>query len=85
MRLSPDDMQLFERACGNEANLHAQELLNFFAVQSAIEVLDQLSFAPLGILADLIAHLWRAVEHEGAGWNISFEVTGRPVDCTTIN
>ena len=78
-------MVLFERACTNSTNLHAQELLNFFAVETAIEVLDQLALAPLGILADLIVHLWHAVEHEGSGWKVSFEVAGRPVDCTMIN
>ena len=85
MRLSPDDMHLFERACANTGNVHAQELLNFFAVESAIDVLDNLAFAPLGILADLIAHLWRAVEHEGSGWSVTFEVAGRNVDCTLLN
>ena len=78
-------MQLFERACGNPTNLHAQELLNFFAVETANDVLDNLSLAPLGILADLIAHLWRAVEHEGSGWSVTFEVGGRNVDCTVVN
>ena len=87
MRLSSDDMQLFERACGNTANLHAQELLNFFAVETASDVLDNLTYAPLGILADLIAHLWRAVEHEGGGWTVTFDVLGggRNVDCTVVN
>jgi hypothetical protein len=85
MRLSANDMVLFERACDNGMNMHAQELLNFFAVESAEEVLENLGLAPLGILADLIAHLWRAVEHEGSGWSISFEVAGRPVDCTTVH
>jgi hypothetical protein len=85
MRLTPDDMHLFETACGNSANIHAQELLNFFAVETADEVLAQLSFAPLGILADLIAHLWRAVEREGAGWGVTFEVVKRNVDCSRVN
>jgi hypothetical protein len=85
MRLSPDDMRLFETACANSRNLHAQELLNFFAVESAMEVLEQLSLAPLGILADLIVHLWRAVETEGEGWGVTFEVAGRNVDCTVVN
>jgi len=78
-------MKLFERACANAGNLHAQELLNFFAAESARDVLENLALAPLGILADLIVHLWRAVEHEGSGWSVSFEVTGRPVDCTSVN
>ena len=85
MRLSPDDMQLFERACANEHNPHAQELLNLFAAESAMEVLGHLEYAPLGVLADLIAHLWRAVEHEGGSWCVTFEVIGRNVDCTIVN
>ena len=78
-------MRLFQTACANPRNLHAQELLNFFAVESAMEVLEQLSLAPLGILADLIIHLWRAVETEGEGWGVTFEVAGRNVDCTVVN
>jgi hypothetical protein len=77
-------MQLFERACANDLNMHAQELLNFFAVETAGQVIDQLSLAPLGILAELIAHLWRAIENEGSGWKVSFEVAGRPVDCSIV-
>ena len=57
----------------------------FFAAESAMEVLEQLSLAPLGILADLIVHLWRAVETEGEGWGVTFEVAGRNVDCTVVN
>jgi hypothetical protein len=74
MKLASDDMRLFKIACADPENIHAQELLNVFAVETADEVLDQLSVAPLGVMADLFTHLWRAVEREGAGWSISFEV-----------
>ena len=74
MKLASDDMRLFEIACADPANVHAQELLNVFAAETAHEVLEQLSVAPLGVMADLFAHLWRAVEREGAGWSVSFEV-----------
>jgi hypothetical protein len=84
MRLSPDDMRLFEKACTNELNLHAQELMNFFAVGTAGQVLEQLGNAPLGILADLIAHLWRAVELEGIGWSVTFDVVDSPAHASNI-
>jgi len=74
MKLASDDMRLFEIACADPENVHAQELLNVFAAETADEVLDHLSVAPLGAMADLFAHLWRAVEREGVGWSISFEV-----------
>jgi hypothetical protein len=86
MKLATDDMRLFEIACADRENVHAQELLNVFAVETADEVLEQLAAAPLGVMADLFSHLWRAVEREGVGWCISFEVIassagGRNVDC----
>ena len=74
MKLASDDMRLFEIACADPENVHAQELLNVFAVETAGEVLEHLSGAPLGVMADLFSHLWRAVEREGVGWSISFEV-----------
>ncbi|MGZ7030559.1 MAG: hypothetical protein ACXVIJ_01195 [Thermoanaerobaculia bacterium] len=74
MKLAADDMRLFEIACGDPENVHAQELLNVFAVETAAAVLEQLSTAPLGVMADLFTHLWRAVEREGIGWSVSFEV-----------
>jgi hypothetical protein len=77
MKLASEDMLLFEIACADPTNVHAQELLNVFAVETADEVLKELSTAPLGVMADLFTHLWRAVEREGAGWSVSFEVIGR--------
>ena len=89
MKLASVDMRLFEIACADPGNVHAQELLNVFAVETAHEVLDQLSVAPLGVMADLFTHLWLAVEQEGVGWKISFEVVEsssgeRNVDCNNM-
>ena len=78
MRLASEDLRLFEIACADPENVHARELLNLFAVETAADVLEQLSVAPLGIMADLFAHLWRAVEKEGCGWSVSFEVLEAP-------
>ena len=66
MKLAADDLRLFEIACGDPENVHAQELLNVFAVETAAGVLEQLSSAPLGVMADLFVHLWRAVQKEGS-------------------
>ena len=64
MRLSTHEMELFEAACADRCNDAAQELMNLFAVERAIDVLLQFSTIPLGLLGDLASHLWRAVNHE---------------------
>jgi hypothetical protein len=64
MRLTIEEMELFEAACADRGNDAAQELLNVFAVERGIDVLPHLPTVPLGLLADLASHLWRAVNHE---------------------
>jgi len=64
MRLSIHEMELFEAACADHGNDAAQELMNLFAVERAIDVLLQFPSIPFGLLADLASHLWRAVNHE---------------------
>ena len=64
MRLTAKEMELFEAACADHRNDAAQELLNVFAVERAVDVLLQLPTVPLGLLADLASHLWRAVNHK---------------------
>lgn len=64
MRLTPHEMELFEAACGDIGNDAAQELLNVFAVECSIDVLLLLPSVPLGLVAELVAHLWRAINHE---------------------
>lgn len=62
MRLDHDEMLLFEAACADAGNLHAQELLNVFGVEDASKVLESLPAVPLGLFADLVSHIWRAIE-----------------------
>ncbi len=64
MRLSPDEMELFEAGCRDQTNVHAQELLNVFGAERALEVLTQLSLVPLGLLIEIVSHLWHALNHE---------------------
>lgn len=64
VKLSAEEMELFDASCRDLRNIHAQELLNVFAVEDAHEVLAQLHHAPLGLFADLVVHLWNAVRHE---------------------
>lgn len=64
MRLTSVEMQLLASACADHGNDAAQELLNLFAVQAADELLMLIPTIPLGLLAEITAHLWRAVNHE---------------------
>lgn len=64
MRLSPEEMELFEASCRDAENVHAQELLNVFGAERALDVLKHMPTIPLGLLVDIISHLWRAMNHE---------------------
>ena len=64
MRLNSVEMQLLAAACSDHGNDAAQELLNLFAVQAADELLMLLPTIPLGLLSEITAHLWRAVNYE---------------------
>ncbi len=64
MRLTPEEMDLFHAACADPRNEAAQELLNLFAADHPIDVLLQLPSVPLGLLAELVSHLWRAINAE---------------------
>ena len=64
MRLDHDEMLLFEAACLDTANVHAQELLNVFGAESAMKVLEDLPGVPLGLFSDLVGHIWLAIEKE---------------------
>ena len=63
MRLDHDEMLLFEAACLDTANLHAQELLNVFGAETASKVLEDLPGVPLGLFAELVGHVWLAIEN----------------------
>ncbi|HSP34368.1 MAG TPA: hypothetical protein VLU46_08640 [Thermoanaerobaculia bacterium] len=64
MRLTSGEMQLLVGACADHGNDAAQQLLNLFAVQAADELLILIPTIPIGLLAEITAHLWRAVNHE---------------------
>ncbi|HEX9162009.1 MAG TPA: hypothetical protein VF980_09925 [Thermoanaerobaculia bacterium] len=64
MRLTPEEMELFEGACNDLSNAAAQELLNLFAVERGIDVLLQLPTIPLGLFSELVSNLWRAINLE---------------------
>jgi hypothetical protein len=64
MRLSPEEMDLFEASCKDAGNEHAQELLNVFGAERALDVLNHMPTIPLGLLIDIISHLWNAMNHE---------------------
>ena len=57
-------MDLFHAACADQNNAAAQELLNVFGVERAMDVLMQLPSIPLGLLAEIVSHLWRAINTE---------------------
>jgi hypothetical protein len=62
MRLDRDEMLLFESACCDQGNVHAQELLNVFGAESASMVLERMPTVPLGLFSELVGHVWRAIE-----------------------
>jgi hypothetical protein len=64
MRLSDEEMGLFEAACADAHNDAAQELINLFGAESAIEILDRMVTVPIGILVDVVTHLWYAINFE---------------------
>ena len=64
MRLDRQEMKLFESACSDQGNFHAQELMNVFGAESALTILDRMPAAPLAIIADLVGHVWQAIEEQ---------------------
>lgn len=64
MRLSEEEMELFNAACTDPHNAFAQELMNVFGSEQAFQILDHMPTVPLGLLVDVISHLWKALNHE---------------------
>ena len=64
MRLSDEEMELFEAACADVHNDAAQELINLFGAESAIRILELMVTVPIGILVDVVTHLWYAINFE---------------------
>ena len=64
MKLSGEELSLFTAACADGSNIHAQELMNVFGVDSSQDVLAHVAAAPIGIFIDVVAHIWYAILHE---------------------
>lgn len=64
MRLSNEEMDLFHSACGDPHNAFAQDLVNVFGSEEAFQILDHMPSVPLGLLVDVISHLWKALNYE---------------------
>ena len=62
MRLEREELALFEAACADPGNLHAQELMNMFGAEDAGCVLQNLPSVPIGLFADLVGHIWHAID-----------------------
>ena len=57
-------MDLFNAACCDTANAHAQELVNLFGAEKALDILEHLPAIPLGILIDVVTNIWHALSFE---------------------
>jgi hypothetical protein len=75
MRLSTEEMALFEAGCADPTNAAAQELINLFGAESAIQIMDRMVTVPIGILIDVVTHLWYAIHYELRRRGQSFEYT----------
>ena len=77
--MTAGQLALFEAGCANPDNTDAQALLNVFAVEEAVDVLERIPAAPLNILVALAAHFWRAVKFEAARSGIATDDDDRLV------
>jgi hypothetical protein len=66
MRLSGEELSLFNAACADHGNIHAMELLNVFGADTADEVLRQVPRVNIGVFIDVVAHIWYAILHEAS-------------------
>lgn len=57
-------MELFNAACANPENTHAQDLLNVFGAERAIDILEKMPTVPLGVLVDVVRYVWLALTCE---------------------
>ena len=64
MTLSDEEMILLNAACSNPDNVHGQDLLNVFGAERAVEIIEKMTSVPLGIVIDVVAHLWHALTLE---------------------
>ena len=55
-------MVLFEAACADLHNTHAQELLNVFGVETPDAVLENLPSVPPALMAELVSYVWKAID-----------------------
>jgi hypothetical protein len=64
MRLTIQEMDLFDAGCHDPGNGAAQELLNLFAVENGVDVILLLPSVPPGLLEKIVSHFWRAINCE---------------------
>lgn len=64
MRLSDEEMEIFDAACADPNNAFAQELMNVFGAEKAFQIIDHMPSVPLWLLVDVISHLWKALTYE---------------------
>ncbi len=64
VQLAGEELSLFNAACSDVENIHAQELMNVFGVSTAPDVLIHINHAPIGLFVDIVAHIWYAILHE---------------------
>ena len=62
--MSELEMDLFDAACADPQNGFAQELMNVFGTDHAIQILEHMPSVPLGLLVDVVSHLWKALNYE---------------------
>jgi hypothetical protein len=64
MQLYGEDLRLFTAACQDTRNIHAQEVMNIFGVDNPDDAVRHATRAPLGMLLDVVGHVWRANIHQ---------------------
>ena len=64
MAVSPKELRLLEEACANRENEVARALLNAFGATSAVEMLDQLKYAPVTIRNEFMDYVHRAIDSQ---------------------
>jgi hypothetical protein len=66
-------MELFEIACANPENTHAQDLLNVFGADGAVHILRTMPLVPLGVFVDVVRHIWLALTFEALRMGDNFQ------------
>ena len=64
MRLSIEDLRVFEAACADQTNRPAQELVNALGAAAAGTILSQIALAPGAIHADFARNVRDAIDEQ---------------------